>query len=114
MGFEDFKLKSVKGQFGKNLARIIPMIEEITNRKMMPLCLFAIKADIKRGTGSAHIATISDDSDTENSVIYTCIQLLISKGYSVVLNSEQNDERSVATGDDSSTDDDTKGKQTMI
>lgn len=61
---EKFTIKRTKTELGKNICIVLPMIEELTKRKLLPLCLIGIDMD-KEGATDIWVATISDDDSTE-------------------------------------------------
>lgn len=96
---EDFKMKEVKSKFLQNLIIVTPLIEEITERNLAPICLigFAPAADDQKEI-LVHFATVSDDDNAETVLYELCEHLLKSRK----LNSDTNAQASVATDDDSS------------
>lgn len=60
-----FKLKRTKGELAKNIQIVLPLIEELTDRKLMPLCLIGMEVN-EKGETEIWVATVSDDKATED------------------------------------------------
>lgn len=75
----DFKHKRAKGKLAQNIQAVTPLVEEITDKKVLPLCLIGFSA--KRNRVSAHFATISDDKATLDALAEICKQFLVSIGH---------------------------------
>jgi hypothetical protein len=74
----EFKAKLAKSKLTANIQRVLPLIEEITDQKVLPLCLIGFSAD-KKGKVHAHLATISDDSATEAALFEICKKYVASR-----------------------------------
>jgi hypothetical protein len=69
------KVKSAKLLINQNLIRVLPLIEEITKKGLMPYCLIGFAPDKKEeGKINAHFATIMNEADPV--LVELCKQLL--------------------------------------
>lgn len=69
------KVKSAKFKVNQNLIRVLPLVEEITRKGLMPYCLIGFAPDPKDdGKIKAHFATIMNQTDPV--LIELCKQLI--------------------------------------
>lgn len=69
------KVKSAKLTVNQNLIRVLPLIEEITDKGLMPYCLIGFAPDEKEeGKINAHFATLIDEADPV--LVELCKQLI--------------------------------------
>lgn len=64
---ETFKIKTLKSDLAKNIQVVLPLIEEITNIKLLPIALIGLKVK-EDGETQIYVATVSDDNSTESAI----------------------------------------------
>lgn len=73
---DKFKFKVLKSELAKNIRIVLPMVEEITDQGLMPLCLIGLDVD-ENGETEIYCATVSNDKSTESATT-EIMQLLLS------------------------------------
>lgn len=64
------KLKTNKTKLAKNISLILPLVEEVTKDKMLPICLLGFAHTKGTKIVRTRFATLSDDHD--NAVYQMC------------------------------------------
>ena len=81
-------LKIAETQLMQNLISVTPMLEEITEAGMFPMCLIGFKFEEENTKIISSFSTLNDEHDIH--VLEVCKQLLLSKGYTVTLSEDLN------------------------
>lgn len=69
-------IKRASSKLARNIQVILPMIEEITERGLTPLCLIGFGEPKKNDNILAWFATISDDKATKEVLLKCCKELI--------------------------------------
>jgi hypothetical protein len=79
MNNSEFKFKRVTSKLARNITIILPMIEELANEKVEPICLIGFSVNEKTGKVHAHLSTVSDDKNIEAVLLIICKEFIKSQ-----------------------------------
>ena len=70
-------MKDIKTKLGQSISVAIPLIEEIVDKKHIPICVIGCRVESKK-TLYFHFATIDDKPETEE-IIYNACKAIVEK-----------------------------------